>query len=123
MGMFDELIIEYPLPDTEVQHEVFQTKSLEQGLLQFKISSHGKLILLERKWKREDDMPLPSKPGIWFGEQMFIVSPGDVEIPYHGDLFFHTRVDSNEDGSFEWYEYQARFIHGQLRWIKRVANR
>ena len=50
------------------------------------------------------------------------VPTGDVEIPYHGDIVFYTSIGSREEGTFEWFEYKARFTEGRLQWIKRVES-
>ncbi len=47
---------------------------------------------------------------------------GDVEVPYHGDVYFYTSIGTREADDFEWFEYQARFTEGRLQWIKRVKG-
>jgi len=96
--MFDCIICEFPLPNTdkELQEEEFQTKSFECLLETYVITKDRKLILKE---KNEDKI-----------------------IPYHGDIIFYTSTGNHEDKTYQWHEYLAHFTHGKLEYIKKVKK-
>jgi hypothetical protein len=131
MGMFDEIRCEYPLPDSEVQEELFQTKSFENLMDHYTITQDGRLIKHEVKWE-----PVPEEERPYYGTPEWDKHPflqlagsikevpvGDVEIPYHGDIRFYTSKETKEPGKREWYEYRARFTEGKVQWIKRMEER
>ena len=96
MGMFDKLRCEYPLPDAEMQDEQFQTKDFYRLLENYLITKAGRLIHDSSYW-------------------------GKMEVPYTGDLRFYTSKGSQQDNTFEWFEYRADFQAGQLRSVKRAS--
>lgn len=129
MGMFDEIRCEYPLPDQGVQDEVFQTKSFHREMDRYTITADGRLIHHMTRWESvpEEERPYYGKPE-WdkplhqvFGS-IKTVPVGDVEIPFHGDVYFYTSRGEAQTESFEWFEYQARFTDGKLQWVKRVER-
>jgi hypothetical protein len=130
MGMFDELNCEYPLPDAEVQDKLFQTKSLECLMERYTISRDGRLIHHKVRYEAvpEEERPYWGTPE-WDESPLtrmigFLkaVPVGNVEVAYHGDIYFGTTVGSREEGNLEWYEYQARFTEGRIQWIRRVER-
>ena len=131
MGMFDELKCEYKLPDPVVQEETFQTKSFDCLLDSYTITRDGRLI---HHQVRYESVPEEERPCYGTSEweqsefahligSLKAVPIGDVEIPYHGDVYFYTSIGSRETGDYEWFEYQARFTNGRLKWIRRVSER
>ena len=99
MGMFDTIYCEYPLPEAAHQTLDFQTKNLECALDTYTITSDGRLVRHARRgglWKTPEDH--------------------DVEWPLHGDIRFYTSKDK------VWIEYVARFTHGQVEWIRPLAE-
>jgi hypothetical protein len=99
MGMFDELLCEYELPDKEVQDEVFQTKSLDRLMDNYTITREGKIIL-HRAWG-DKDAPV-----------------SHLEIPYHGEIRFYTSLGDGR--RYKRFEYRARFTSGRLESITRL---
>ena len=128
MGMFDEIRCDYPLPDSEVQAQVFQTKSLDNALDRYTITRDGRLILHHVRYESvpEEERPYYDTPE-WetnpvarsFG-CMRAVPIGDVEIPHHGDIIFHTSIGEGKDHNR--FEYRVRFTEGQVQWIKREPS-
>jgi len=131
MGMFDEITCEYPLPDPEVQAELFQTKSFEKLLDRYTITKDGHLIKHEVRWE-----PVPEEKRPYYGTSVKEEYPilqlvgsiktvpiGDIEIPYQGDIRFYTSKETQEPGQRAWYEYCAHFTKGKVRWIKRVEGK
>lgn len=105
MSLFDELKVEYPLAEREVQGHLFQTKDLECSMSTYTITKEGRLI----HHRRFDDW------GVARTKDM------DVDTEYHGDISFGTHTGSYNDGTQVVYEYVARFTEGQLQWIKRYT--
>jgi len=130
MGMFDYIKCEYQLPDSAVQNETFQTKSLDKGLEDYTITSDGRLIQHAVRFESvpEEERPFYGKPE-WkkpLGKvcgSIKSVPTGDAEIAYHGDIRFYTSIGSRETNDYEWFEYQARFTDGKLHWIKRIDRK
>jgi hypothetical protein len=131
MGLFDKVRCEYPLPDAEMQDETFQTKSLDCDMSDYTITRDGCLILHQARYELvpEEERPNWGKPE-WdssdtakFAGSLKAVPVGEVEIPYHGDIWFYTSK-VGEDGKIkDWFEYQARFTDGRLQWIRKAENR
>lgn len=131
MGLYDELECEYPLPDGEVQDEIFQTKSLNRALERYTLTADGRLI-----WHRVRYEPVPEAERPYYGTPEWDASPlrrwfgawravpvREVAVAYHGDIVFYTGVGSPRDEGYAWYEYRARFTEGRLQGIRRVAPR
>ena len=111
-----------------MQDEVFQTKSFHREMDRYTITADGRLIHHITGWESvpEEERPYYGKPE-WadplhqaFGSIKTVLM-GDVEIPFHGDVYFHTGRGEPQTESFEWFEYQARFTEGKLQWIERVG--
>lgn len=128
MGMFDELICEYPLPDSQVQEETFQTKSLDCTMDRYTITKDGRLILHKVRYE-----PVPEEERPYYGTPEWDKSPflqvmgslqsvpvGDVAIPYHGYIRFYTYLDQHPAG--ELFEYLAKFTNGRLEEIRRAQE-
>jgi hypothetical protein len=126
MGLFDEIRCEYPLPDKEVQEQVFQTKSLDNALDQYIITGDGRLILHQVRYESvpEEERPYygtpewESNPILQSCGCMSTVPVGDVEVPHHGDIIFYTSIGPNH----QWFEYRARFTEGRVQWVKRESE-
>ena len=128
MGMFDYIRCEYPLPDTEVQEQVFQTKSLDSALERYTITRDGRLILHQVRYES-----VPEAERRYYGTPEWETDPivrsfgctrsiqvGDVEVPHHGDIIFYTSIGTGQD--HQWFEYRARFTKGRVQWIKRKTK-
>lgn len=128
MGLYDLLRCEYDLPGPRPPSGVFQTKSLERGLQEYTLTADGRLL-----WHYTYFEPVPEeerpnwgtpewdKPlGKLAGAQR-PVHRGDVELPYHGDIYFYETLEQ-PDGQRQWLEYQARFTHGRVEWVRRLEK-
>lgn len=120
--MFDELKCEYPLPISELQDKIFQTKDTPNQMLDlFVIKEDGSL------WVEDYDIEDHSKAALWLkdhpGEELpdeltdFIgrfagcmarVNKRLVPHPFNGEIQFGDIVDN------KWYNFQASFKDGQL---------
>lgn len=114
MGMFDEIIVEYPLPDgLKFEGVRFQTKDMDNFLELYEITNDGRFCRVVMEM--DDDKTSPNGIG-------YMVPTGELDdTNYHGDIVFYHSVGSYSNNSFIWYEYVARFTNGQLEWIKRVS--
>ena len=129
MGMFDEIKCEYPLPDPEVQDEVFQTKNFENLMDCYTITQDGRLIKHEVRWESVPEEERPyygtpdwEKPFLRLMGSLKTVPVGDIEIPYHGDIRFYTSKEQEGADKHKWYEYCVRFTEGRVQWIKRIQK-
>lgn len=103
MGMFDQLLCAYPLPDPEVQDAVFQTKSLDNALETYYISEDGRLLRAKNPVIRQHedstlDMLMVPEDGVW-----------DEPVNHSGPVDFYYSTKAGR-----WVEYRAHFSKGQL---------
>lgn len=107
MGMFDEVVCKYPIPNTRYQAAVFQTKDLDCTLAHYTITESGRLVIAEQSFVDDENAPLGFR----------IVDTGDVhDLQFHGDLYFYHYVSHTG----EFLEYIARFTNGAVDWIKPI---
>lgn len=105
MSLFDTIHCDYPFPDPEFQHEEFQTKDLDCTLDRYRITAGGRLWRLFRRidlFAKDTPPPEAAEPA--------------EDMNYHGELCFYTSTDKG------WLEYDARFTHGTLDWIRRAGE-
>lgn len=106
MGMFDDIMCKYPLPDLQVQGHIFQTKDLSNDVSLYSITSEGRLIMFP--WIRDKN------------KNCFVHDMEDPRvIDFDGKLEFYTFVPKENDGT-EWYDYVARFVKGKLMCIEKI---
>jgi hypothetical protein len=96
MGLFDYIVCEVPLPDGFTGE--LQSKDLDCYLLTHVITRDGRLLLehLDRI-----DYELETR----------FTSRRDAN--FHGALNFYGDCGKREAGTYEWHEYNAKFVHGQ----------
>lgn len=131
MGMFDEIICDYPLPDNPpewIRKAVFQTKDFENLLDTYVITDTGRLIRHCKEYETVEDKSHP------FGFYLHPVKEWEEDTEYHGDLVFYTGnvTSRDKDGTCTvrqgtgdqplFVEYKARFTEGQLQWIRRLSD-
>jgi hypothetical protein len=110
MGMFDEIICEYPLenaPSFIEEGHKFQTKSLDNTMSVYKISKDGKLILVKEICGSEVNKDLK-----FHGEIIFYTS--NIKGCGHGIYF------TRDGAAAENVDYKAIFNQGQLTEIKLI---
>lgn len=90
MGMFDDLVCEYPLPKgfEEFRGKRFQTKDLDNALLTFVITEEGKL--LRHSVRYEDHPTIRQWDHLleWWKPAQVPVEEVRAEVPFHGDVEF-----------------------------------
>ena len=121
MGMFDNVKIEYEMPDPEIQNGNFQTKDLENLLDNYTITKEGRLILHQCHYEEvpEEERYYYGKPE-WdenpifqFMGSMKSVFDKDVDLNFHGILEVHEMLGD------EWFSYNLKFTDGTLVEVKR----
>lgn len=125
MGMFDNIIIKQnlPLPEelkklsTDWKNYSFQTKDLDNCLLDFWISEEGELFehVVERDYipyseeERKDKKISPWN--MW--KEVIEKNTYDKKINHHGVLKFYTYDEYDKETDY-WVEFNAYFVYGKL---------
>lgn len=110
MGMYDDIFCECDLPDDlRPEERRFQTKSLYRIMDRFTITKDGRLIHHSARYVQD-----ANPPGGLF--RMIPVDKEDIDMCFHGDIL----LSGERDGKL--LEYAARFTHGQLEWIRPIAE-
>lgn len=103
MGLYDEILCEFPLPGWPAGAEpLFQTKDLDCCMERYRISEAGRL--LTTRYQRGEETPTR-----------------ELDTEYHGYLVFYTSVERQDRR--EWFEYRAKFTDGQIVELQRIAER
>lgn len=112
MGMFDEIICEYPLPThPELQNAVFQTKDLDCTLARNTITKEGRLRLEVWEYVYKEDS------SAFFGFVLERKNWQEYEDrDFHGDLYFYGGHDA------PMVTFRARFTEGTLTSIVEVSE-
>ena len=97
MGLFDNLKCEYPLTEKGNQDLDFQTKSFYRFMESYTITVDGFLIHDSKFW-------------------------GETKVAFSGKIGFYSSRGNHKDKSFEWIEYQAKFVNGKLVEIQRIGK-
>jgi len=126
MGMFDTIIVkkELPLPE-EVKHlkidwntHDFQTKDLENCMLEYVITEDDKLVehIVEREYveftEEEKKHKDHRKWNLW--KDVIVKEERYEDVNYHGTITFYTFhpfVDETQDF---WIDFKAYFVYGKL---------
>lgn len=125
MGMFDNVLCEYPLPDEAAKLvSEWQTKTFDApGLELYRITPEGRLM--EEVYHTEDRSDKNAAPGtlasirgIWTK-----VHEGWRDLNFHGVLNFYGHTGDWQKGHGDWIEYDAYFTDGHLTRIERVPDR
>ena len=125
MGMFDTIICKTPLPLTEELLSLninwdtvnFQTKSLENCLLDYMITEDGKLteLSVEREyipWTEEEKKKI--KPSRWqIYKDIKEVSTNQIVLDYHGKVDFYAFESISKEEDI-WVDFTAFFSYGKL---------
>lgn len=130
MGLYDEIKVKRPLPIPEdIKHlnidwsdYVFQTKDLENCLLEYFISEDGNLYehVVEREYipYTEEERKKAKAWSIW--KDVIEKGSHDKKIEdYHGCITFYGYEKFDEEHDF-WLDFKAYFIYGKLDKIELV---
>lgn len=115
MGNFDQIIIEYPLPDFQAQNMLFQTKSFYSLSDSYLVRRDGSLIRKKRipqiKEQVEANSSLSKNLLL---EKKFIETDGEF-FKYNGNVIINS---GNVEGPI--YEYKLQFLDGVLQQIEKT---
>lgn len=131
MGMYDSIIIkqDLPLPEDLKSLKInwkdytFQTKDLENCLLDYFISEEGFLYehIIDKEYIPYSEEERKSKKispwNLW--KEVIEKSSRDEKMDFHGTLKFYTYDQLDEDTDF-WVDFQAYFVYGKLDKIKLI---
>jgi hypothetical protein len=124
--MYDNITVKKQLPlpseikklQTDWSTYLFQTKDLENCLLDYKISKNGYLYehVIEREYIPYTDKEKKNKDhrpwNIW--KEVIVKDEYDKRVKdYHGKLRFYTYDNLNDEQDY-WVEFDAYFIYGKL---------
>jgi hypothetical protein len=111
MGMFDSVMVRYPLDVPAHNQMWFQTKDLDNSLSRYLVDEQGYLWheIREFRFHTPGEEPDPSP----------LPEPVIEQVPYHGD------VDVRGGGMLEQDEvrYLLRFIDGRVARVARATER
>lgn len=121
MGMFDQLRCRYPLPVTEAQNLLFQTKDTPaQWLDYYEIREDG--TLWREDYDLEDTRTEQAKAAGDFRGCMAKVNKRWEPMPdFVGEIRFYTFLD--EDQQKGWVEFSSYFANGRLLHLHVIEHR
>ena len=119
MGMYDELICEYPLPLDGMNHLKFQTKDTPAQFLDlYKIDKDGHL------WHEIYDIKDKSDPNAEGPRRLFgcmaRVNKRWEKSNFTGEIRFYTTIGDNHKG---WIEFSSIFLCGKLDKLELVEHK
>lgn len=126
--MFDSITVKQNLPLPEEiknlkdwKNYQFQTKDLDNCLLEYWISEDGELFehVVEREYvpyTKEEKKKLKSWD-LW--KDVIEKGSKDEKVNHHGTLTFYTYDEIDDDTSF-WVEFKAYFVYGKLDKVESV---
>lgn len=123
MGMFDTLIVEYPLPDLpypELQDTHWQTKAFDCLLGLYVIRADGTVAERHYDIEETDGEPNPTT-GMRPIKRLDTYTDHVLE-DFHADVRFY-EIWYTPDQQQEWVEYSARFTDGKLSRVHLVEHR
>lgn len=137
MGMFDNIVCHYPLPDGfDAASLEWQTKDTDaQWLDTYTITAEGRLVHTETDAEivPEAERPFPNATD-WRKAcgSMRMVNPREVDTNYHGDLYFYGNnlsgsmggvgYTTSDDKPWRGRGYVARFTNGTVQSITVVPE-
>lgn len=129
MGMYDNIICKKELPLTEELKSfpvkwdeiIFQTKDLENCLIDYFISEDGELFeeVVEREYIYYTEEEKKSKDFKSWNLFKDVIEKNkyNKKIDYHGKILFYT-TENISDTEDVWVDFEAYFIYGKLDQIK-----
>lgn len=124
MGMYDEITIKKALPlpkelkklPIQWKEHKFQTKNLENCLLEYFIDNKGNLyeIDIEREYIPYSEEEKKNKQSPWdLYKEVKEISRHNKKVDFHGKLCFYDYLNFDEQQDC-WLEFEAYFIYGKL---------
>jgi len=123
MGMFDNIVCRYPLPDG-APTAGYQTKDTDrQALERYTIEADGQLLHEVVEYEDRSDPTAPPDSIQRLAGMMTPVHKGWEVVPFHGALNFYTSNVSgsgpngyltDDDKRAEFWDFTALYDHGKL---------
>lgn len=115
MGMFDDVVCLYPLPNPAHNEIEFQTKDLACELELYVITKDGRLA---RQLYTDSEVPEEKRPW-WVAGAGIQREPTGLEYldDYHGDLLIYGSETTGADDD-EWVQYIVRFTEGRVSRVR-----
>lgn len=110
--MFDNIHFENDIPDPHLRDKEWQTKSLENALLKYRVTAEGELIVKREKYE------FVEAPEHLFGFQQNVVDEWEEKVEHHGIVEAYC-FQRREDGSAHSVTYDLYFSYGQLDRLER----
>ena len=120
--MFDSITVKQNLPMPEEIKDLkdwknyqFQTKDLDNCLLDYWISEDGELFehVVEREYVPYSEKEKKKLKGWDLWKDVIEKGSKDEKVNHHGTLTFYTYDEIDDDTSF-WVEFKAYFVYGKL---------
>lgn len=115
MGMFDNVVFENDIPDPELRDREWQTKSLENAMLAYRVTPEGKLMVTRKEYRSRED------PESFLGWTLEAVREWEEEVDHHGVIEAYT-FQRLEDDSHKETLYRLFFTYGQLDRLEREEH-
>jgi hypothetical protein len=115
MGMFDRIHLENEIPDPEFRDEEWQTKSLENMLLDYRVTREGELIVKRQEFERHVDSE--SRTGF----VLKAVREWEEMVEHHGVVEAYAHQDL-PDESTRVVTYFLYFTYGRLTSLERTER-
>jgi hypothetical protein len=110
--MFDWIHLENEIPDPDLREREWQTKSLENFMLHYRVTSDGELIVKRQEFKARED------PDTFLGMRLEVVREWEETVDHHGvvDTYNYRTLP---DGSSRSVTYLLYFTYGSLTSLER----
>ena len=132
MGMFDYIKCKKELPLTEELKNLpvkwdelqFQTKDLDNCLLEYIISENGELLeeVVEREYIHYTEEEKKQNNNKWsFYKDVIEKNKYTKKVEYHGKIVFYEIIDFSETEDI-WLDFEAYFNYGNLDKIELIKS-
>ncbi|MEX2535892.1 MAG: hypothetical protein WD273_09890 [Trueperaceae bacterium] len=112
MGMFDWLTFENDIPDPNLREREWQTKSLENAMLRYRVTEGGELFVTRNELRARDDSES------FLGISFEVVREWEENVGYHGVIEAYTYERLADDSSHT-VTYRLYFTYGRLTSLER----
>ena len=131
MGMYDNVSCERPLPDgfEIAKGACFQSKDFGCEMDTYTITQDGRLTrryvsdyedVPETEWEYIN--PTGALEKIWHENSKRRPIYSTCDMNFQGWLNFYSATGRHRDNTWEWHEYRAKFMDGQLQEIMVIAD-
>lgn len=112
MGMFDNIYFENDIPDPHLRDRQWQTKSLDNALLRYRVTAAGELMVKRAKYEVVED------PDYFLRFRQNVVAEWEEKVEHHGIIEAYC-FQKHDDGSAHSVIYDVYFTHGRFDRLER----